>query len=70
MRNPFKQLKRLWQLARKDKVAMEEFMKLSDKDMMDIPNEDEKVVFIGQGTQEEFKDFENEQKGIKGIFGL
>ncbi len=29
----------------------------------------EKAVFIPMGTEEDFKEFEKEQKGFKGIFG-
>lgn len=31
---------------------------------------DGKAEFIGEGTEKEFKDYENEGKGIKGIFGI
>ncbi len=31
---------------------------------------DGKAVFLGEGTEEEFKHQQNEDKGIKGIFGL
>lgn len=65
-----KRIKRLWQLAKKDKASIDEFMKLTDKELMELPDEETKAVFISQGTNEEFKEFENEKKGIKGIFGL
>lgn len=65
-----KRLQRLWLLARKDKDSLDEFMKLSSKEIMDLPDENQKAVFFGPGTKEEFKDHENEKKGIKGIFGL
>ena len=70
MWNRIKQLRRLWTLAKKDETMMNEFMKLSSKEIMELPNEDTKAVFISEGSQKEFKEFENEQKGIKGIFGL
>lgn len=70
MWNRIKQLKRLWSLAKKDKNVMEEFMKLSSKEIMELPDEDVKAEFIGPGSSQEFKEFENEKKGIKGIFGL
>lgn len=68
--NLINKIKRLWQLAGKDKDSLEEFMKLSDSEIIDLPDEETKAVFISEGNSEEFKDFENEQKGIKGIFGL
>jgi hypothetical protein len=37
---------------------------------MELPDEDTKAVFISEGSAEEFKDYQNENKGIKGIFGL
>lgn len=68
--NIFKRTKRLWKLSKKDPEALEDFMNLSDKQIMDIPDEDQKAVFLGEGTQEEFKEQQREDKGFKGIFGL
>lgn len=68
--NLVKRLKRLWSLAKKDKDTLEEFLKLSDKEIMNLPDENEKVEFIGMGTNDEYKDFQDEQKGLKGIFGI
>lgn len=71
MWNRIKQLKKLWALAKKDKAVMDEFMKLSSKEIMDLPDEDQKAVFISQGSNEEFKDYENEKKfGVKKLFGI
>lgn len=71
MWNRIKQLRRLWKLAKKDKVVMEEFMKLSSKEIMDLPDENQKAEFIGPGSNEEFKQFQNEEKfGSKKIFDL
>ena len=70
MWNRIKQLRRLWTLAKKDETVMDEFMKLSSKEIMELPDEETKAIFISQGSNEEFKEYENEQKGIKGIFGL
>lgn len=41
-------------------------MKLSDKEMMMIPDEDTKATFISPGSREEYEEFESEQKGLKG----
>lgn len=65
-----KKIKRLWKLSNKDQKSLEAFMQLSDKEIMELPNDDTKGVFISEGSAEEFKDYQNEQKGIKGIFGL
>ena len=70
MNNFIKRLQRLWLLSKKDQDALDDFMKLTGKEIMDLPDEDQKGVFFGEGTDEEFKDHENEKKGIKGIFGL
>lgn len=68
--NIITKIKRLWKLSSKDEKSIEEFMKLSDKEIMELPDEDTKAVFISEGTAEEYKDYQNEKKGIKGIFGL
>ena len=68
--NLINKIKRLWKLSGKDQQSLEDFMKLSDKEIMDLPDEDTKAVFISEGSAEEYKDYQNEQKGIKGIFGL
>lgn len=68
--NLLNKIKRLWKLSGKDPKALEEFMQLSDKEIMDLPDEDTKAVFISEGSVEEYKDYQNEKKGIKGIFGL
>lgn len=68
--NLINKIKRLWKLSGKDPKSLEEFMKLSDKEIMELPDEDTKAVFISEGSAKEFKDYQNENKGIKGIFGL
>jgi hypothetical protein len=68
--NLINKIKRLWKLSGKDPKSLEEFMKLSNKEIMELPDEDTKAVFISEGSAEEFKDYQNENKGIKGIFGL
>jgi len=66
-----KRLKRLWQLSKKDKTYLDEFMKLSDKEIMEIPDEETSAVFISEGTIDEFKEFETKEKfGIKKLFGI
>ncbi len=65
--NLIKRIKKSWKLAKKDDDAL---FALTDKQLMEIPDEDTKAVFIGAGTEKEFKEFENESKGLKGIFGL
>lgn len=67
--NLIKRLKRTWKLAKKDEKSLEDFMKLTDKQIMDLPDEDQKVVFLGQGTEEEYNDMLEEDKGLKHIFG-
>lgn len=61
----FKKIKKIIALSNKD------LSKISDEQIRDLPEEpDGKAVFFGEGSEEEFKDLENEKKGIKGIFGL
>lgn len=64
-------LKRFWQLSKKDPKALEKLEKLTDEEMAYIPEiGDGKAVFFSEGTEEEFKEMEKEDKGFKGIFGL
>lgn len=66
-----KRLNRLWKLSNKDPKALNKLENLSDEQMAVIPEiGNGKAVFIGQGTEEEFKQMEKEDKGFKGIFGL
>ncbi len=65
--NLIKRIKKSWKLAKKDNDAL---FNLTDKQLMDLPDEDTKAIFFGTGDEKEFKDYENEQKGMKGIFGL
>lgn len=63
-----KRLKRMWSLSQKDPEILNS---LTEEQIKAIPNAgDGKAVFIPQGSEEEFKEFENEEKGIRGIFGL
>ncbi len=63
-----KRLRRMWNLSQKDPEILNN---LTEEQINQIPNVgDGKAEFIPQGSEEEFKQFENEEKGIKGIFGL
>ena len=69
--NLVKKIKRLWKLSSKDPKTLQGFMQLSDKEIMELPDEEQKAVFISEGSAKEYKDFENEKKfGIKKLFGL
>lgn len=37
---------------------------------LELPIGDGKAEFLGEGTEQEFKDQQNADKGFKGIFGL
>lgn len=67
-----KRLKRLWELTNKDKNTLDAFMKLTDKEIMSIPDKGYgKAVFLGEGTHEEFIEQEREDKfGTKKLFNL
>ena len=44
---------------------------LTPEQLAEIPEAgDGKAEFIPMGSEEDFKEYENESKGIKGIFGL
>jgi len=67
----FKRLKRLYQLSKKDPKVIEKLEGLSEEQMAIIPDEvDGKAEFLGSGTEQEFKDQQKEDKGLKGIFGI
>ncbi len=63
----FNRLKRLIKLSKKDPIEVE---RLLIKDIEALPDEDTKAVFLGQGSESEFREQEKEDKGLKGIFGL
>lgn len=57
----------MWQLSNKDQTALNA---LTQQQIDSILDEDEKAVFFGEGTQQEYKDNELDKKGLKGIYGL
>lgn len=62
----FKRIKRLWDLTKKDPKAIEKLEKLTEEDMAYIPEiGDEKSVFFGPGTEEEFNEMKKEDEGMK-----
>jgi hypothetical protein len=67
----FKKIKRFWELSNKDEDVIEEFMKLSDKQIMEMPDEDSKAVFMGLGSEDEFIEEQNIKKfGVKKLFDI
>lgn len=63
-------LKRLWNLSRKEPEELKRLQGLTDEQLDLIPNENyDKAVFITEATEEDLKEYEKEQKGLKGIFG-
>lgn len=40
------------------------------KSLKELKQPDEPAEFFGGGTEEEFREMENEDKGLKGVFGL
>lgn len=64
----FDRVRRIIKLSKKDPKAIEE---LTEKQIESLPNVgDGKAVFLGSGTEEEFREQEKADKGLKGIFGL
>ena len=61
-----KRIKKIWKLSKKDITSIDTLY----ENINAIPDEDTTAIFISQGSNEEYKDYENEQKGIKGIFNL
>lgn len=64
----FNRIKRAWQLSNKNPEYLE---KLTDEQIQTIPDKGNgKAVFITDGSVEDHEEFEREEKGFKGIFGL
>lgn len=61
----FKRAKQLWKLSKKEPKVLNKLEKLSDE-MIGDGN----AVFIKEGSEKDFIEYENEKKGLKGIFGL
>lgn len=63
----FKRLKRIIELSKKDHKKVDE---LTDEIISSVPLEgDGKAEYLGQGTEQEFKDQEQKDKGLFGLFG-
>lgn len=63
-----KKIKRLLELAKKDPKALEVLENLSAEQLQAVPEANEgdgKAVFFGEGTQEEFEEFQKEEQGVK-----
>lgn len=65
----FKRIKNLWNLGKYTTVTHDEngspIFTIKAKELGDG-----NAAFISEGTEKEFKDFEDEKKGLKGIFGI
>ncbi len=68
MTQMFKRLKRLIALTKKDPKALEVLEKLTDEQLALVPEQDlgdGKAEFIGEGSHEEFLEFQKEEEGMK-----
>lgn len=66
MKGIYKRIKRYWELTNKDPKALEKFESLTEEEIAFIPEiSDEKAVFFGNGTEEEFKEIQKEDSGMK-----
>jgi len=65
----FQRIKKIYKLSQKDPKAIES---LTDEQIDNLPDVgDGKAVFFGEGSEEEFKRQEEEDKGfISKVFGL
>lgn len=62
-----KRLKNLWSLTSfVPSTEGERTILVKDKEL----EEKVEAVFLSEGTEEEYKEWEREQQGLKGIFGL
>lgn len=54
----------MWNLSNKDPKEIEKLLKLEPEQVEKIPEEgDGKAVFFGEGTEEEYKQFQKEEDG-------
>ena len=59
----------MWRLSRKDEQALKTLESLTPEQLAEVPDHsDEKVVFFGEGTHEEFEDQQREDSGMKGWY--
>lgn len=62
-----KRLKNLWNLTSfVPSIEGEKTILVKDKEL----EENVEAEFFGEGNEEDFKEWEREQQGIKGIFGI
>lgn len=64
----FKRLKKLIALSKKDPKALAILESLDEEQLALVPDEelgDGKAEFIGEGTHEEFVEFQKEEEGLK-----
>jgi hypothetical protein len=67
----FHRAKRLWKLSQKNPEALEKLLDIPDTVLKNVPEAgDGKAEFIPMGSEEEFKEYERESRGLKGVFGL
>lgn len=63
-----KRLRKMWNMTSKEKSAIDS---LTEKEIDALPNTGNgKAQFFTEGTQKDLEEFEREQTGFKGIFGL
>ena len=63
----FKRLKRIIELSKRDKKLVD---KLTINEILGLPLEgDGKAEFISEGTEQDFKDQTQKDKGLFGLFG-
>jgi hypothetical protein len=63
----FKRIRNLWELASfVPSTEGERTILVKDKEL----EEKVEAEFFSEGTEEEYREFEREEQGIKGIFGI
>lgn len=67
--NLIQRSKRIWQLSKKDPDLVDALIEQEIQDIPDVPS-DEKAVFLGEGTHEEWLKQEREDNGLTNIFDI
>ena len=67
----FNRVKRMWKLSQKNPEELNKLLDVPDEVLKSVPSAgDGKAVFIPEGTEAEHEKFEQEEKGMKNIFGI
>lgn len=62
----FQRIKRIVELSKKDPIILDSILKEQIDQLPEVG--DGNAVFISQGTEQEYEEFQQEEKGMKGWY--